>query len=821
MQTNGDDAASAQAKLLHTMNRVSILLLAPASDKSFEESLLEGMRLIAECVDVDRIHVWWNETINGKLHYVKKCHWYAESGLWKQDAPEKRAYAEVPEWERRFSRNEHVNMPLSQMTPHERAVLEPQGVKSFLGIPLFYQGQFYGILSFDDCRRERTFTNDEIEILHSGGLMIASMLLRNEMTQGLREANEAKSNFLARMSHEMRTPLNAIIGFAGLTLEETGLNEETRSNIEKVAGAGEILLGLVNDILDMSKIEAGKFVLSPEEYDVPSLINDTVSSNILRKNERPIRFFLNIVESLPAVLFGDSLRIRQILNNLLSNAFKYTQEGTVEFGLRCEREGDAVWMTAWVSDSGQGIKPEDMDNLFSDYAQIGDKTDKNVEGTGLGLSIMKMMVEMMGGSVLVESEYGKGSTFTVKIGQGFVNDAVIGPEVAKRLTEHNYTDEKRRQNAKRKRISLPYARVLVVDDVLTNLSVARGLLRPYQMQVDTATNGQQAIAAIRDGKVKYDAIFMDHMMPGMDGIEATREIRRIGTEYAANIPVIALTANVLAGNEQMFLGHGFQAFIPKPVELNRLDAVIHRWIRDKNKEKEYLERIKKTQTEQQAKIDLPGRRVGLNRRSGIDRRALSLGAAGLDLEKAKDQYGGDEDLYYEMLQSFATNTPPLLEKIRRVSDDNIGEYEIILHGIKGSSGSICADEFAKIAERLENAAKDGDLEFLQQHNPAFVDAALFLISGIGEMAGKRMKNNPKARQGLPDRELLEKLLTACKAYDMNAVDAIIRQLGTHEYELDDGLVFWLRDNAEKLNLEKIIERISFALAKSAAEGGSV
>ena len=808
MQKKVMNETSTQANLLRTMNDVSVLLLAPEYEKGFEESLLEGIKLIAECVDVDRIHIWSNEVIDGSLYYVNQCQWHEEHGLWKQDAPEKLSYADVPEWERLFARNECVNSPVSRMAPQERAILEQQGIRSLLAIPLYYHEQFYGFLSFDDCRRERVFTNDEIDILHSGGLMIVNALERNEMTQRLHDANEAKSSFLAKMSHEMRSPLNVIIGLSGLTLEDGGLSENARSNIEKVSNAGEVLLNLVNDILDISKIEAGRLELSPDEYDMPSLVNDTVTSNILRIGDNPIEFILRIDETLPAKLVGDDLRIRQILNNLLSNAIKYTKEGTVELGIRCEPEAGDAWMTIWVGDTGQGIKPEDIDNLFSDYAQMDTDANKSIEGAGLGLAITKTIVEMMDGSISVESEYGKGSTFTVKIRQGYVDGAVIGPEVAKNLRELRYTDEKHRQNALSPRISLPYARVLLVDDIPTNLDVTQGMMKPYNLQIDTAANGQQAIERVRDEKVKYDAIFMDHMMPGMNGIEAMGKIREIGTDYAKNIPVIVLTANALVGNEQMFLSRGFQAFISKPIERTRLDAVIRRWLWNEDKEKKYLERQEGAQGQSLEKQGAVKERVGLTRRSGIDRRALKLGIDGLDVEKAIKEFDGDEDLYYDVLRSYAVNTPPLLDRCEDVTMENIADYGRIVHGIKGSSRGVCADVFANIAERLEKAAKAGDLEFILLHNPSFLNAARELLSGINELLETRTRDNPKTKKKKPDGKLLDKLLAACEAYDMKTVDAILDVLGTYRYEQDADLVFWLRDNAEKLNLNAIVERLS-------------
>ncbi|MCL1835295.1 MAG: ATP-binding protein [Oscillospiraceae bacterium] len=808
MHNNGMNKEITQANLLRTMNQVSVLLLAHAYDKGFEESLLEGIKLIAECVDVDRIHIWENALVDGDLCYVKKHHWYSDSGLWKKEAPEMRSYSEVPEWKRSFSLNECINSPVSAMQPKERAILEAQGIKSFLGIPLFHQQEFYGFLNFDDCRRERVFTDEEIDILHSGGLMISSALVQNDMTQRVQDANEAKTSFLARMSHEMRTPLNAVIGLSGLILEADNLEAETQANIEKIANAGEVLLSIVNDILDISKIEAGKFELFPDVYDVPSLINDTVTSNILRIGEDPIQFLLTIEEALPARLIGDDMRIRQVLNNLLSNAFKYTSEGTVEFGLRCERDGDDVWMTAWVSDTGRGIKREDLGRLFSDYAQMDVNSNKTIEGTGLGLPITRMMVEMMGGSVSVESEYGKGSTFTIRLKQGYAGDDVIGPDVVRNLQELRYTDERRRKNASLARISLPNARVLVVDDMQTNLDVTRGMMKPYKMTVDTVLSGQEAIDAIQAEKVIYDAIFMDHMMPGMNGIEATEKIRELGTDYARDIPIIALTANALAGNEQMFLSKSFQAFISKPIELTRLDAVIHRWVRKKSNEAPAPDQEEQDQAMAVDKRTQSRGRVGLNRRSGIDRRVLKLGADGLDMEKALEKFSGDEDLYYDVLRSFAINTPPLLEQCGSVTEEGLADYERLVHGIKGSSSSICADEFAGIAERLERAARDLDYEFISKHNEPFLDAARHLLAEINELIDKRAKAGSDLSAEDPHKELIEKLIAACRIYDIETVDAIINTLDAYEYGRENNFIYWLRENAERLNLDAIVERLS-------------
>jgi signal transduction histidine kinase/CheY-like chemotaxis protein len=400
--------------------------------------------------------------------------------------------------------------------------------------------------------------------------------------------SRAKSVFLANMSHEMRTPMNVIVGLTDLLLEEKE-PVNIKETLEKINTAGNTLMGLINDVLDMSKIEAGRLELMPVQYDVASLLNDIITLNIIRIEEKPIEFKLDIGDELPALLLGDDLRIKQILNNLLSNAFKYTKKGNVTLGINCQRDGrrhgDDVWLSIHVSDTGMGIRKEDMVKLFKEFNQVDTRANREIEGTGLGLSITKRFVELMDGEISVESEYGKGSTFHLRIRQGFVNDKTINAETLESLCSFHYSDKKKLRQEKLVRPDLSYARVLVVDDFPTNLDVAAGMLRKYKMQVDCVLGGQESIDLIAAGEPVYDAVFMDHMMPGIDGMEATKMIRALGTAYAKNLPIIALTANVVAGNEQMFLDNGFDAFLPKPFNVMSLDSVIQQWVRDKEKEK--------------------------------------------------------------------------------------------------------------------------------------------------------------------------------------------------------------------------------------------
>ncbi|MDR0758759.1 MAG: response regulator, partial [Treponema sp.] len=387
-------------------------------------------------------------------------------------------------------------------------------------------------------------------------------------TEVAQSASRAKSDFLARMSHEIRTPLNIILGLSEVELQKN-LPEGTLGNLEKVHRSGAHLLEIINDILDISKIESGNFEIVPGEYDFPALVNDLVQLNIPRIGIKPIQFKLDLDESIPVKLFGDDLRIKQVFNNLLSNAFKYTEEGEVSLRINWERRDNAAWLVFTVEDTGRGIKQEDIEKLFSDYTQFDTTANRRIEGTGLGLSITRGLVEAMGGSVTVESEYGRGSVFRVSLPQGIVDESPTGAARVEKLRNFRLAEDRNRGTFVRS--YMPYGKVLVVDDMEMNLDVMVGLLMPYGLTVDTALSGAGALELIRKGESRYDLIFMDHMMPEMDGVEATRIIRNeIDTDYARNVPIIALTANVIAGNREMFLENGFSAFISKPIDIKQL-----------------------------------------------------------------------------------------------------------------------------------------------------------------------------------------------------------------------------------------------------------
>jgi signal transduction histidine kinase/CheY-like chemotaxis protein len=416
-------------------------------------------------------------------------------------------------------------------------------------------------------------------------VIVTSLYIQNIKKRKIITEQYERATFLANMSHEMRTPMNVVMGLTELIMEEDDPTVNLKENLAKINTAGNTLLGLINNVLDISKIESGNLELSPIQYKLQHLVNDIITLNVVRVEEKPIKFKLDINENLPYCLTGDYLRVKQIINNLLSNAFKFTQKGTITLGMSCSpvQSGDGfVWMEIYISDTGIGIRKEDLSRLFTDYGQVDPRANRTIEGTGLGLSIAKRLSEMMYGGVSVESEYGKGSTFRLRVRQGYVSDETIGAETAEKLCNFRYAEDKRRK--KLVRPDLSFARVLVVDDMQTNLDVAASLLGKYKLQVDCVLSGKEAVERIQSGALVppeapvYNAIFMDHMMPEMDGIETVNKIRDLGTDYAKKIPVFALTANAIQGTEKLFFKNDFQAFLTKPIDIIKMDAVIRKWI---------------------------------------------------------------------------------------------------------------------------------------------------------------------------------------------------------------------------------------------------
>ena len=390
------------------------------------------------------------------------------------------------------------------------------------------------------------------------------------------KANKAKSAFLAKMSHEIRTPLNAVLGISEVQLHENYLKNDIKEAFSMIYNSGDLLLGIINDILDMSKIETGKLELSVSRYDVYNLVNDTVNLNIIRYRDKPIKFILNAYENIPSFLIGDEVRIKQILNNVLSNAFKYTKEGEIEMSVKANEENDSVTLLICIRDTGQGMSKDQIEKLFDEYARFNQEANKMIEGVGLGMSITKSLINLMGGEIHVESQTGKGSVFIIRLPQKSNGAPPLGKEAAQRLCRLQV------QNAQLKRkprlgFQTHNERVLIVDDNETNIYVAQRMLSFYKLQIDTAVSGFESIEKVK--KNKYDIVFMDHMMPEMDGIEAVKEIRKLGREYE-KLPIIALSANAVCGMKELFFESGFNGFISKPIIIKELEKILKEFLFD-------------------------------------------------------------------------------------------------------------------------------------------------------------------------------------------------------------------------------------------------
>ena len=496
------------------------------------------------------------------------------------------------------------------------------------------------------------------------------------------EANKAKSNFLATMSHEIRTPMNAILGITQMELQDTNLPDRNITALEKIYNSGNTLLSIINDILDMSKIESGKLELQPVEYDIPSVIHDTAQLNVVRIGSKDIQFHVHTDKNVPSKVFGDELRIRQILNNLLSNAFKYTEKGHVKLTTKhTEEEDGIVVLHLSIEDTGQGMRPEDCEKLFSEeYLRFNMNSNRTTEGTGLGLSITKSLVELMNGSITVESEYGRGSTFTVNIPQTTVPCTPIGAVVSEKLRNFVFSGKKERRSIVFE--IMPYGRVLVVDDVETNLYVARGLLSPYQLHTETAISGFKAIEMLKEKT--FDIVFMDHMMPLMDGIKTTKKLRELGYDGA----IIALTANAIVGNDQMFIENGFDDFISKPIDVRQLNTILNKWVRDR-----YPDEAKKYKPKAIEATEIQSRNVTP-----------------------------------KLLEIFCADAKKAVVTLREtVNNGDTALFTITAHAMKSALVNVGRATESEWAFTLEEAGRRADIDFIAENVNGFIEALESLI----------------------------------------------------------------------------------------------
>ena len=516
------DEINHRDSLLRAVNSTASVLLTKESNETFRDTLLRGMEIIGQSVDVDCIEIWRNEIIDGELHAVIKQYWFGDTAAHLEPAAviQSFPYSDTADWESRLSRGECIQGSLETLSPEDRAFVEPFGVKSLLVIPVFMENRLWGICCIDDYSKYRDFSEDEINILRSCGLLFVNALLRNDMLQDIRDtsvrleaaleqaeaASKAKGDFLSAMSHEMRTPMNAIIGMTAIGNKTKDIEEKNHA-LSKIGDASSHLLGVINDVLDMAKIEANKLELVPVEYNFEKMLQKVTTVINFRINEKRQRFSVEIDSNIPAFLVGDDQRLAQVITYLLSNAVKFTPEGgkiQLTASLTGETaEGDCD-LRIEVADSGIGIAPEQHEKLFGMFEQAETGISREYGGTGLGLVISKRIVELMGGEIWLESELGKGAKFI------FTAKAKCGTRNPKSMLSSG--------------VNWKNVKVLVVDDMADILSHFQRTLGQFDIQCDVAADGVEALRVIEE-RGEYDIYFIDWRMPGMDGIELTRRIK--------------------------------------------------------------------------------------------------------------------------------------------------------------------------------------------------------------------------------------------------------------------------------------------------------
>ncbi|MCL1996774.1 MAG: ATP-binding protein [Defluviitaleaceae bacterium] len=626
-----------------------------------------------------------------------------------------------------------------------------------------------------DVQFDKYENNEMGKVFESFELVVESLKVLIEKAE---YASRTKSNFLAKMSHEIRTPLNVIIGMTELTLRED-LPSNVRERIEITKSSGVSLLTIINDILDFSKIESGKMEIIVSEYEFHSTISDVVSIMNARITNPNVRFAAFMEKDVPNRMFGDEVRVRQILLNILTNSVKYTERGRITLDVDWEKtEPEKLTLIMKISDTGIGIKPEDLKVLFEGFRQFDLENSKTIEGTGLGLSITYNFAKLMGGEIKVESIYGLGSVFTVILPQKY--DELPQPKVWKgnRFVDSRDVSTKdgtpmplptpsptpmstkkvlvekdiKKQNTVT--FSAPDAKILVVDDAPTNLLVAKGLLTLYTNNIDTCPGGKESIEMIQ--QTDYDIVFMDHMMPEMNGVEAVKIIRELEDGRYADLVIVALTANAVLGAREMFLENGFSDFLAKPIEMQKLNSILENWI---PKEKHRKKRTPQKQQEPQAqeiqeqqgqqepqkqqemqKIEklqqLQRKRKSKKESKPKRNESAILQIEGIDIEKGLSITGGNHDMYMVILDAFYKDVETKLNQIAKCLQENdLSLYTTYMHAIKSAAANVGATQISEKAESLEDAGMKYDKEYIAANTPEFMQELKAVMQNIADSLG--------------------------------------------------------------------------------------
>lgn len=631
-------------------------------------------------------------------------------------------------------------------------------------------------------------------IICFAGAYVSSKLyekIHNERTTSIRAAieaeaaNDAKGEFLAHMSHEIRTPINAVLGMDTMILRECKEPhiKEYAMDIQKAARA---LLSIINDILDISKIESGKMEIIPVDYEFSSLVNDTVNMVQEKARSKGLGLNIEIDSDIPCMLHGDDVRIRQVLVNILSNAVKYTEQGEVTLQIKGHKKGKIEHLHFAVKDTGIGIKEEDISKLFGEFERIEEVRNRHVEGTGLGMSITVNLLNMMGSALDVKSEYGVGSVFSFDLDQEIIKDDAVG-NIAARISQ--MAEEFEYSSA----FIAPEARVLVVDDNETNLQVFRNLLKETEIQVDVSSSGREALNMIVDQN--YDIIFLDHMMPDMDGIEVMQQIT--STNHHANVgtPVIALTANAIVGAKETYINAGFTDYLSKPIIPEKLERLIA----------EYLP----------AEKMIEGQRKPEKPKANIKYQETLPMIEGIDWDYARLHLGNSDAILttvgtaYNAIELDADELAEYYERIIENQEDKEAAdlFRIKVHSMKSTATLLGFLPIAGTAATLEYAARDGQLQKVIQITPYFLEDFRSYKQKLDAVVGQK---DDKDKIEITDKQevidCVKLLIENIVAFDVHGADSALEKVKSYKYNSDiDSHLSKLSGAVSNLDVDKVEE----------------
>lgn len=599
---------------------------------------------------------------------------------------------------------------------------------------------------------------------------------------------DVKTNFLANMSHEIRTPINAVLGMNEMILRECGQEEilEYARNIDR---AGKTLLSLIGDILDISKIESGKVEITPGEYELGTVINDLLNLVQVKAEEKGLEIKCEIAQDIPCRLYGDDLRLKQILANILGNAVKYTNQGSIQFHLDWEKLGNnEILMKFCVQDTGVGMKEEEVEHIFETFHRLDLENNRSIEGSGLGMAIAGRFLELMHGSISIDSEYGVGTKVQVEI-----------PQQVRSWKELRFESKRmeKKEEPKKYQASFvaPQARILVVDDNVMNLSVIKGLLKRTNMQVDLVESGMEAIDAVQ--REYYDLILMDHMMPQMDGIETMYKIKRLLANKNPDVPMIALTANATVGSKEMYLDLGFNDYLAKPVKGEELERMLCAYL------PECLVEKREIPTEEESKWEIP-------------QLAALLREYGLDLKEGLDYVNGDMDQYLDAAEVFLRNSKKKRAQMRTLlENDDLPAYTIEVHALKSNGRILGSRELENKAKEMEQWGNEDRIGDVRRESDALEEIWLRTEMGLNHLEEKigPREETIKPGAGMDEeafRQEKQKLAEWIRNYEedvaVETVDALLRQ-GLNEEQM-----------AELNTIKELLEDFSYEQALEYLEG---